>query len=99
MKFEEEAVAKLERYIKATQAVLEKMEISPPGDPSLSSALQYNLSLSRQYFEDSKYYLGKGEFITALVCIAYCEGLLDACRNLGWLKYQWVFGEGDKEYG
>ncbi|MGQ9759251.1 MAG: DUF357 domain-containing protein [Candidatus Methanomethylicaceae archaeon] len=99
MNIEEEAIMKLERYIKATQSVLDKMEVSPPADPSLSSALQYNISLSKQYFEDSKYYLGKGEFITALVCIAYCEGLLDACRNLGWLKYEWVFGEGCKPDG
>ncbi len=88
------AKEKLERYINGTRAVLDQMEVSSPLDPSLSSALNYNLSLARQYFDDSRYYFERGDFITALVCIAYCEGLLDACRNLGWLKYEWRFKQG-----
>ncbi|MBC7112977.1 MAG: DUF357 domain-containing protein [Candidatus Methanomethyliales bacterium] len=83
------AKSKLERYIKYTQKVLTEMAVYPPDESSLSSKLQYNLSLAKQYFEDSKYYFGRGDFITGLVCIAYCEGLLDACRNFGWLKYEW----------
>lgn len=93
---DEVARAKLNRYINYTEAVFREMSVYPPNNPDLSSKLQYNLSLARQYFEDSKYYFGRGDFITALICIAYCEGLLDACRNLGWLKYEWGFeGRGD----
>ncbi|BCU68427.1 cytidyltransferase [Sulfolobales archaeon HS-7] len=36
------------------------------------------LSLIRNYKDDAKYYLEKGELDTALVDIAYAEGLLDA---------------------
>jgi hypothetical protein len=92
---DELAKSKLERYIKYAKNVLKDMVVCPPKDPSLSSKLEYNLFLARQYFEDSEYYFGKGDFITALVCIAYCEGLLDACRNLGWLKYEWNLGGKD----
>ncbi len=92
---DELAKSKLERYIKYAKNALKDMVVCPPNDPSLSSKLQYNLSLAKQYFEDSRYYFGKGDFITALVCIAYCEGLLDACRNLGWLKYEWNLGDKD----
>lgn len=34
--------------------------------------------LSKQYYEDSKYYLGKGDLFTAFGCINYAHGLLDA---------------------
>jgi len=34
--------------------------------------------LATQYFEDSKYYLGKKDFFTAFGCINYAHGLLDA---------------------
>jgi FAD synthetase len=91
MTFEEEARKKLDRYIGGTERVFREMGVNPPGDESLRKAVESNISLSRQYLADSKYYLDKGDFITALVCIAYCEGLIDACRNLGWLSYEWAF--------
>jgi len=89
MTFEEEAKKKLERYIRGTDRVFKEMEVLPPADKAFKKALESNISLSKQYLEDSKHYLSKGDFITALVCIAYCEGLIDSCRNLGWLKYEW----------
>ncbi len=36
------------------------------------------IELATQYFEDSKYYLEKKDFITAFGCINYAHGLLDA---------------------
>ena len=93
MTFEEEAKKKLERYIGGTERVFQDMVVNPPGNESFRKALENNLSLSKQYLADSKHYLGKGDFITALVCIAYCEGIIDACRNLGWLSYDWSFKE------
>jgi FAD synthetase len=93
MTFEEEARKKLDRYISGTERVFREMDVKPPSDESLRKTLESNISLSRQYLADSKYYLVKGDFITALVCIAYCEGLIDACRNLGWLSYEWAFNE------
>lgn len=89
--FEEEAKKKLERYIQGTEKVFSEMEVLPPADKDLKKALENNISLSKQYLEDSKHYLNKGDLITALVCIAYCEGLIDSCRNLEWLKYEWKF--------
>jgi hypothetical protein len=34
--------------------------------------------LSRQYYQDSKYYLEKGDVFTSFGCINYAHGLLDA---------------------
>lgn len=89
--FEDEARKKLKRYMSATDRVFASMEQSPPDDPALRKKMEENISLSRIYLSDSKYYLEKGDLVTALVCIAYCEGLIDACKTLGWLKYEWTF--------
>ncbi|MBM5805236.1 MAG: DUF357 domain-containing protein [Candidatus Verstraetearchaeota archaeon] len=91
MILEEEAEKKLERYIQGTERAFREMEVKPPADVELKKAFEENISLSKQYLEDSKHYMSKGDFITALVCIAYCEGLIDSCRNMGWLKYEWIF--------
>lgn len=36
------------------------------------------IELSKQYFNDSKYYLEKKDFFTAFGCINYAHGLLDS---------------------
>lgn len=89
--YEGEAREKLRRYISATDRVFATMIRSPPGDAALNKRMDENISLSKIYLSDSKYYLEKGDLVTALVCIAYCEGLIDACKNLGWLSYEWTF--------
>ena len=92
---EEEAKRKLERYIGGTERVFHTMQQFPPVDENQRRSLEENVQLSKQYLADSKHYLDKGDFITALVCIAYSEGLIDACRNMGWLKYEWEFDQGE----
>jgi len=92
---EEEARRKLERYIGGTERVFRTLQQLPPADENQRRSLAENIELSKQYLADSKHYLGKGDLITALVCIAYCEGLIDACRNMGWLKYEWEFDRGE----
>ena len=41
------------------------------------------------YLEDAKYYKAQGKFETCLTSVAYCEGLLDALRLLGAVKFEW----------
>jgi len=36
------------------------------------------VELAKQYYEDSKYYLEKKDYLTAFGCINYAHGLLDA---------------------
>jgi hypothetical protein len=47
------------------------------------------LEFARAYLEDAKYYKDKGKFEVSLTSIAYCEGLLDALRLLGAVKFEW----------
>jgi len=89
MTFEEEATAKLNKYIPGTDRVFKAMAVFPPVEQGLRKKFEETVALSKQYLEDSKYYLSKGDLVTSLVCIAYCEGIIDACRKLGWLSYKW----------
>ena len=41
------------------------------------------------YLEDAKYYKAQERLETSLTSIAYCEGLLDALRLLGVVKFEW----------
>jgi hypothetical protein len=39
------------------------------------------LELAKKYCEDTKYFLGKKDYVTAFGCINYAHGLLDAYRK------------------
>jgi hypothetical protein len=41
------------------------------------------------YLADAKYYKAQKRFETSLTSVAYCEGLLDALRLLGAVKFEW----------
>jgi FAD synthetase len=41
------------------------------------------------YLEDAKYYKAQKKLETSLTSVAYCEGLLDALRLLGAVKFEW----------
>jgi hypothetical protein len=47
------------------------------------------LDCAKRYLKDARYYMREGKFETALVSVVYCEGLLDALRLLGMVKFQW----------
>lgn len=44
---------------------------------------------ARRYLNDAKYYRNRKQFETGLASVAYCEGLLDALRLLGVVKFTW----------
>ena len=44
---------------------------------------------AKRYLEDAKYYQKNGKLETSLTSVAYCEGLLDALRLLGAVKFSW----------
>ena len=45
---------------------------------TLTELQKKTLELSKQYYNDSKYYLEKKDYFTAFGCINYAHGLLDA---------------------
>jgi FAD synthetase len=54
-------------------------------EESVSAVLRW----ATDYLEDAKYYKAQGKLETSLTSVAYCEGLLDALRLLGAVKFEW----------
>jgi len=77
-----------ERYIKKMSKVLEDIEIAEYASLD-QRRINEVIDEAKRYFEDAKYYLGRGHFETSLASIAYSEGLLDALRMLGLVKFEW----------
>jgi len=51
----------------------------------------------RAYLADAKYYKSQKNFETSLASIAYCEGLLDALKLLGLVKFEWPAKQENKK--
>ncbi len=47
------------------------------------------LDQARRYLKDATYFMREKKFETALTSVVYSEGLLDALRLLGLVKFQW----------
>jgi len=59
--------------------ILKKKKSETPVPPSLSDHV---LELARGYTRDAQHYVDNRKPVTALACIAYAEGLLDALKFL-----------------
>ncbi len=70
------------KYLEATTKSLELLKIKRKPETVSSLQLDYVSELARDYARDAKHYLGKRKPVTALACIAYAEGLLDALKFL-----------------
>jgi hypothetical protein len=77
------------KYIASAEKVLATLErIKTPiciTDEMVDSVLSY----VGDYLQDAKYYKASGKLETSLTSIAYCEGLLDALKLLGAVKFEW----------
>lgn len=77
------------KYIASVEKVLLEMRQASGSividEESISRVVEY---LSA-YLEDAKYYKAQKKLETSLTSVAYCEGLLDALRLLGAVKFEW----------
>jgi len=46
---------------------------------------------AKRYLSDAKFFMGKGDYRTALISIVYSEGLLDALKMLKLAEFSWRF--------
>ena len=77
------------KYIVSAEKVLKEIQ-RPKGavnvtEKNVASILGY----VNNYLEDAKYYMSQKKFETSLASVVYCEGLLDALRLLGAVKFEW----------
>jgi FAD synthetase len=77
------------KYIVSAEKVLKEMQrvkgTIALNDESVNKIIEY----ATAYLEDAKYYKAQKRFETSLTSIAYCEGLLDALKLLGAVKFKW----------
>jgi len=82
----EELVSK---YIGSAERVFCEMEIAETRTNIDVSSVKNVLESAKAYLEDAKYYRDKRKFEVSLASVAYCEGLLDALKLLGAVKFEW----------
>jgi len=77
------------KYIQKTERALNTLKsvnVTVCPDVEKVSAV---IEEAKRYLEDAKYYLANRRFETSLASVAYCEGLLDALRMLGYVEFSW----------
>jgi FAD synthetase len=78
----------VDRYIRNAKSAFREIEGKTPKQKSRKKVFEV-LQSARRYLEDAQFYRTQKNFETALTSVAYCEGLLDALRILGLVKFQW----------
>ena len=77
------------KYIASAEKVLKEMQRTKGTVNVTEENIVNILSYVNNYLEDAKYYKAQKRFETSLTSIAYCEGLLDALKLLGAVKFEW----------
>jgi hypothetical protein len=77
------------KYINSAEKVLSEMHRTK-GTLTLSEEQINNIiAYAKDYLEDAKYYKSQKNLEVSLTSIAYCEGLLDALKLTGAVKFEW----------
>ncbi|NPA86526.1 MAG: DUF357 domain-containing protein [Candidatus Diapherotrites archaeon] len=82
----ESAEEKARRYISITEAALGKVEILPPPGSELRPLAEKLLDMASRYLSDARYFLEKGDPLTALAAASYAHAWIDVAVVLGLLK-------------
>jgi len=77
---------RLQKYFRITGEALKTLEIAVPEKSLLRSVAEDFLTMARSYFEDARYYYGKGDYVTAFAALNYAHGFIDAGVRLGVFK-------------
>ena len=77
------------KYISSGEHVFKHMEIAENPTTVDFSQVSSIIDFAKAYLEDAKHYREKKKFEVSLTSIAYCEGLLDALRLLGAVRFEW----------
>jgi hypothetical protein len=77
------------KYIVSAETVLEEIQRTNGEIKVSEDCVNEILRYVTAYLEDAKYYKAQKKFETSLTSVAYCEGLLDALKLLGAVKFEW----------
>ncbi len=81
--------ALVSKYIASAEKVLDEMQQTQGALTMSEAEVSKVVDYVRAYLADAKYYKSQKRLETSLTSIAYCEGLLDALRLLGAVKFDW----------
>jgi FAD synthetase len=85
------------KYISSAVKVLKELQQIKTTTNVTEQAVANILHWAADYLEDAKYYKAQGKLETSLTSVAYCEGLLDALRLLGAVKFEWPTNQERKQ--
>jgi uncharacterized protein len=74
---------KLDKYTQITEKALKKAKICMPEKTEFYRSAARILDMAKRYFEDSKHFRKKGDYVNAFACLNYAHGWLDAGASLG----------------
>jgi FAD synthetase len=84
------------KYIASAQLVLKKIEVPITLANLDRKNVEKILEHAKAYLEDAEYYKKKERLDVSLASVAYCEGLLDALKLLGAVRFEWPRKEEEK---
>ncbi|NWF86852.1 DUF357 domain-containing protein [Candidatus Bathyarchaeota archaeon] len=76
------------KYIASAEQVLHDLTIIETSNIGKSEVGKV-VESAKAYLADAKYYKDKKEFEVSLASVSYCEGLLDALKMLGAVRFEW----------
>jgi hypothetical protein len=85
------------KYLVSTEKVLTEMQRVEGYITVSEECVDTIVAYATSYLADAKYYKAQKRFETSLTSVAYCEGLLDALKLLGAVKFEWPAGERSEE--
>ena len=77
------------KYIASAEKAMKELQQTKGAVTVTEEDVNSILSYVTNYLEDAKYYKAQKNLETSLTSIAYCEGLLDALKLLGAVKFEW----------
>ena len=83
----ERAGERAAKYLDTTTKSLQALKVKKDNGTVSPIQLDRVSQLARDYARDAKHYLGDRKPVTALACIAYAEGLLDALKFLELVEF------------
>jgi hypothetical protein len=79
----------VENYIASAEHVLGDLKVSDVCVNVDAEGIMEVVRSAKAYLDDAKYYRDRRKFEVSLASVAYCEGLLDALRLLGMVRFEW----------
>ncbi len=89
--------ALIDKYLRYADKVFGEIQHMPLPINVTKDSVEEVIRWATAYLEDAKYYKAQGKLETSLTSIAYCEGLLEALRLIGAVKFEWPTPQENKK--